>query len=179
MSPRKPVSAAVVTPSSAVEHTPTPSPRKGRGGAPGGERNGNFVHGLYSHVQAAYRTRTKLWTECQREALQIVTEAGIDVDMIGRRLARRLAETEFDIAKLHQHNTRRGSLDKRGVPKPAFERELQLKREDRVELRGLVDKLAEIRLTSISAAAGETVYTVRLHSGAELEEASAGQEIPS
>jgi hypothetical protein len=93
---------------------------------------------------AAYLSRTKLFKSCAAEGLEAVEEAGIAEMALGRRLGRRLAGTEFAIARLHRHNERRRPFDKNGNPKPSFLLELQLEREDRAEMRALIDRLAEI-----------------------------------
>jgi len=154
---------------------PTPEPaRRSKGGAPKGNVNGardpRFTLAMRKAQALARRVAGKLRRSAESEARAVVAECGLADSPLAGRLARRLASADHEIATLRRVVNRVGRVKRTGALTPAYERLVSLERDDRVELRSLIDRLGEIRANS-GAMVGELAKL--LTSSFERERATA------
>ncbi len=121
-----------------------PPPRKPRIGAPQGSKNGRFTTGLASRIFQARRHLSRAWKECEGESTAVLESAGLQDSALGRRLARRLCEGEYELGLMSKHLDRRGRYDKKGIPRAAYTRYLDTRQADLEVCRRLIDELRQL-----------------------------------
>lgn len=78
-------------------------------------------------------------------ARRVVAECGLGESPLGERIAVRLADVEWEIDELQRIVERVGRTRRDGSLSAPYEKKLVLIREDRAEIRALVDRLVELR----------------------------------
>lgn len=149
MKPRKPADVVSADhPATARTETPEKAKRN-RGGAPKGNVNRatdkKFTVAMREAQELAKRGAQRRRRAHLDDGRRIVEEAGLGDSPLAERLAARFGDVEAEITELRRIVTRVGRTKRTGDLSPAFERYLQLQREDRAELRAIVDRLAELR----------------------------------
>ncbi|HEX4823260.1 MAG TPA: hypothetical protein VFV19_03010 [Candidatus Polarisedimenticolaceae bacterium] len=160
--------------------TPTTDPAKPRrGGAPKGNvnaaRDPEFTLRMREARRLAKRGEGERLKKHVAEALRVILEAGIAASPIGERLARRLARAEHEIETMAKIVDRTGRVRRDGSLTPTYERLVSLEKEDRAEVRQLIDRLAELKAQAAPHAA-ETLYVVQLSDGTDLYNTLASQD---
>jgi hypothetical protein len=133
---------------------------------------------MFEAQRLAKRDATKRLKGHLAEARRLVREAGIADSPIGERLARRLARGEHEIEMMSKIVDRVGRVRRAGELTAPYERLISLEREDRAEVRQLIDRLAELKAQATPLDA-EVVYRVALADGRPLEAASTLPSGPS
>jgi hypothetical protein len=123
-------------------------PKRRRGGAPRHNANRATDPKFQLRMRAAQRLAARGRRKRQREDLaaarEAIAEVGLEGSPLGERVAMRLAQIETEIGELQRIVDRSGRVRRDLSLSPPYERMLLLIKEDRAELRALVDKLGEI-----------------------------------
>lgn len=138
--------AAASPPGSAsASATPAADAPKRRPGGQKGNRNA-VTHGAYLHEGKRDRRtlRDRARRRWEAEATATMAALGLLQHPLAPRLQRRLADTETEIDRLRTYIDGKGRHDNKGGIRPAYTLYLDLQKQDRAELRALVDRLAEI-----------------------------------
>jgi hypothetical protein len=151
------------SPSSPPATAPASKAKRGPG-APKANQNAR-THGLHSKQQRAQRRRDGDWRAALAQAEAVIAAVSLKDDPLGERLARRLAEIDYESAMLEGFVDRRGRTNNDGTLKPAYERLLQMRSADLQECRRLIEKLAELKANTGAPAPARMV----LHYGADTE----------
>jgi len=156
-----------------VPGAPRGVPNAARGtrrGPPKGTGNVNaakdpaFTLAMREARRLARRGRRKRHVSLLDAARATVAECGLADSPLGERIAQRLAQVELEIVELGRVVERTGRVKRTGELTPSYEKRLALIREDRVELRALVDKLAEV-LAAQPKEETEITYVIRAADG--------------
>ena len=122
-------------------------PKRNRGGAPKGNVNAaldpQFQRRMREAQRLAARGRRKRHRDHLAAARAAIAEAGLQGSLLGERVAVRLAQIETEVVEMQRVIDRSGRTRRDLSLTPPYERMLSLIREDRVELRALIDKLGE------------------------------------
>lgn len=142
-----------------------------KGGAPRGNVNGardpSFTLAMREARKAARKGRRKRHGSHLDAARATVAECGLEDSPLGERIAQRLAQVEHEIDELGRVVERIGRVKRNGELCPPYEKRLTLIREDRAELRALVDKLAEV-LAAQPSVETEIIYTIKSADGSDV-----------
>jgi hypothetical protein len=128
------------------DHVAEPAAKR-RGGAPKGNTNAakdpKFTRAMREAIAVSKRNRRRRKAGHLATARAVVHETGLGRSPLGERIAVRLSDVESEIDELGRVVDRVGRVKRSGDLSPAYERRLALIGQDRVELRSLVDRLAE------------------------------------
>jgi len=143
------------------------------GGPPKGNRN-SLLHGLTSEREQAKRATDPYWVAALAEADAMLDATGLRGNALGERLARRMAQTEYESAKLEAFCVARGRTMKTGALKPAYVRMLDLRSSDLAQCAKLIDKLAGL-IGDTSSSYVDLIRLSQRREAAQLDAADATQ----
>lgn len=172
MASKKQAVKAATTASPASQDEPA-RPAKKCGRKPGDpnntgrSRDPKWTRAMKAAIVASRRGRRRRLAGHLADARRTVAECGMADSPLGERIAHRLAQIEHEIGELGSVVERvggSGRVKRDGTLSPAYEKRLSLIRDDRAELRALVDRLAEV-LAAKPKEAGDIIYRAHFADG--------------